>query len=445
MKNKIKILLAWLMAVIVCLSFAACTGPAGRDGADGKDGIDGIDGKNGIDGIDGVDGQNGQDSTITIQDIYNAYLAEYPNTSFADFLKEYFNIEYNDLTGTAVRGIQSAVSIFCLFEKTVKTGVGPNAQTKTEEYSSAGSGVVYRIRGDEVYIITNYHVVYDSDSNGANHIAKEIVLFTYGLEVGGYEITAEFAGGSISKDIAVLKADINDFKGAVRAADLADSYDITLGETVVAVGNPMAHGLAVSSGIVSVESIEISMQALDNANSTVKMRVIRTDAAINKGNSGGGLYNARGQLVGIVNAKIIDTENGVENMGYAIPVNVATGIANAVIDNNSKKCVFEITALPTAFFASYDASQNKVILTEEVTITSVSAGTSAAAAGLKAGDVLVSISINDGEALSLTRYFFLNEFLYTARLGDTIYLQILRGGSEITVEFTPTAADFSPV
>ena len=123
-------------------------------------------------------------------------------------------------------------------------------------------------------------------------------------------------------DVAVLRIDKSDIvktaaeKGTLCAVSFGDSDNVAVGQTAIAIGNPEAEGISVSSGIISVTSEDITMTAVDES-STVTMRVIRTDTAINSGNSGGGLFDTQGKLIGIVNAKM-KTEKA-ENIAYAIP------------------------------------------------------------------------------------------------------------------------------
>lgn len=244
------------------------------------------------------------------------------------------NHSAQDLSGIAVTSdtavatqtaIQSSVSVYTVFNKEV-TVYNPRPTTVTQDVTAAGAGVIYKIQGDDVYIITNYHMVYDQESTAADKLAHTYYVYLYGHEENQDALDASLVGGSMDKDIAILKVTFEDVPDCIVAAGISNK--IILGERVIAIGNPMSQGIAVTSGVVSVISETITMEALNSTNFAkryVDLTVIRTDAAINGGNSGGGLFNIEGKLVGIVVAKTI--ENGIEGMGYVIPVNVAIGEA----------------------------------------------------------------------------------------------------------------------
>ena len=171
--------------------------------------------------------------------------------------------------------------------------------------SSAGSGIIYSIdktKGD-AYIITNQHVVYN---------VKTIDVYLYGMQLSAYAIPATYVGGSVTYDIAVLKIEGSEVlkNSYARAADFADSEQLRVYDRVYAVGNPEGSGLSATEGIISVASENISITGADG--SLLTMRVMRVDAAVNHGNSGGGLYDESGKLVGIVSAKEVSED--IDNM-----------------------------------------------------------------------------------------------------------------------------------
>lgn len=116
-----------------------------------------------------------------------------------------------------------------------------------------------------------------------------------------------------------------------KEVEIANSNEINVGDKAIAIGNSEALGISATSGIVSVDSEYITMLSLDEK-AYVDHRVIRIDTAVNGGNSGGGLFNSNGQLIGIVNAKI--TDDSIENIAFAIPSNVAISIAQNILNNN---------------------------------------------------------------------------------------------------------------
>ena len=389
----------------------------GKDGADGKDGEDGKDGKDGKDGQNGVG--SGEGSTIVIEG----------NGGSASVASS--------------KGLRSAVSIFCTFTSTVQQGGWrPGSSTTEEEFSSAGSGVIYKLdkAAGDAFIITNYHVVYDSSSNTANGISDNISVYLYGSEIQGREMKATYVGGSQYYDIAVLHIDNSEVlkESNAIAADIADSDDIVIGENAIAIGNAQGYGIAASMGVVSVDSEYIDMIAADEK-TEISLRVIRVDTAVNPGNSGGGLYNGLGELIGIVNAKLI--EDNVENIGYAIPSNVAVSIAENIIDycygeENERvmRAMLGITITTTDSESVYDSKKGTLTIKETVTVHEVSEGGLAYGA-IEAGDVLVSAVFN-GRTYEITRQHHVIDMMLDARVGDVVTMNVIRNGVETSVSFT---------
>ena len=183
----------------------------------------------------------------------------------------------DNITYATASGLRSAVSIYCTFETTYG-GTNPwNPTPSTQTYYTTGSGVIYKLESDgSAFIVTNYHVVYDSNSNTDNHISDKIYIYLYGLESEAYAIPATYVGGSANYDIAVLRVDKNDIlldaieTGAATAVTVANSDELTPGMTTIAIGNPSSSdadlgGISVTKGIVSVDSEYITMSAIDNS------------------------------------------------------------------------------------------------------------------------------------------------------------------------------------
>ena len=241
--------------------------------------------------------------------------------------------------------------------------------------TGAGAGVIYQLdkdRGD-AFIITNYHVVHNADSTSSDGIAEELVIFLYGMEYNEYAISAEYVGGSSVYDIAVLRVNNSDVlrSSSAVAATIADSSEVSILQTAIVIGNPEALGLSATVGAINVDSEYIEMEL--STGEKGQMRVMRVDAAVNEGNSGGGLYDKSGNLIGIVNAKIISSS--VDNMGYAIPSNIAIGVAQSIIDycygtsNRSMyKCLIGITLVTDSSSCVYDTETGKVMIRETVAI-----------------------------------------------------------------------------
>ena len=186
------------------------------------------------------------------------------------------------------------------------------------------------------------------------------------------------------------------------------------------------------------------MTAVDES-STVTMRVIRTDTAINSGNSGGGLFDTQGKLIGIVNAKM-KTEKA-ENIAYAIPANLVKAVADNVVyfcSQSSNKTVMRPTLGITLQLQSVSTaldSQGNIVVEEILEAAEVSDG-GAAKGALQAGDAIESVTIR-GVTTKVTKSYHVSEALLYARPGDTVTLDVTRDGETQKVEITLSESSFS--
>lgn len=335
----------------------------------------------------------------------------------------------------ASKALLSSVSIVCKF---TESSWGSSNQT-----ASAGSGVIYKLdkeKGD-AYIITNYHVVYDAYANTSNSISDDISIYLYGKENmtndgKTYAIPAVFVGGSMNYDIAVLKVTDSTLlmESNARACDVYDSDEVTILETAIAIGNPQAEGISATIGCINVDSEEIfiSFDNKDGSSTTVKFRVLRTDAAVNSGNSGGGLFNDNGELMGIVCAR--DPDSKVVNVSYAIPSNVATAIADNAIyysDGTVKRCLLGVTVGVSEYSTFYDTETGKVHKIEEVIVSEISS-TSGVRGLIYVGDIINSITV-DGVEHEVTRIHHVVDSMLYARVGSSVTINITRNGTEMNV------------
>ena len=344
----------------------------------------------------------------------------------------------------ASKTVLSVVSVYTKFR--VRTG--GYFQTETEETYS-GAGVIYKLDKDkgDAYVITNYHVVYNYYSKTENKISDDISLYLYGLEATKYAIKAEYVGGSPHYDLAVLKVTNSSTlrESPAVAATVADSDKVTILEKAIAVGNPEGTGISATVGYVNVDSEEIYIKMIiGDEYHTIPLRVMRIDTAVNGGNSGGGLFNGNGDLIGIVNAKSADT--GIENIGYAIPSNVATAVADNIIDycdvsgeyykegnQNVLRSIVGITPNVTELNVEYDTETGKIVKSEKVVVSAVEEG-KLASGKLEASDVINSITI-DGTEYKVTRKFHVFDRMLKVRIGSTVVFNITRNGVEQNVEF----------
>ena len=429
------------------------------DSLKGTNGKDGVDGKNGTNGIDGTDGKDGA-TYFTIAEYYDAAVKAGYDKDILTFIKESVGANVKSEQAVVAKNLLSSVAITCVHEVT-STDIFGNS--KTQSATAGGSGVIYKLdktKGD-AYVITNFHVVYESTSNAADKISTDIGVYLYASYTGEQKIPATYVGGSMNYDIAVLKIEGSEIlkNSSAEAAEFADSNEVAVGQTAIAVGNAKGSGISVTSGIVSVDSENLTMTGADDE-TTVKFRVMRVDCAINTGNSGGGLFDADGKLIGIVNAKMITTD--VENIGYAIPSNIVEYIAENVIYNASqgysgvKKALLGITVISNEPRAVYDAENGKTVI--EGAIIEESA---LAYGKLFAGDVIKSVAFDRqsdgtdgyGEEIAVTRSYQVVDLMLTVRPGDKIKITVLRPYTEgetttykqIEAEITVTEESVSEV
>ena len=290
-------------------------------------------------------------------------------------------------------GTDEYVSVYrAVADKCLKSVVVIKVTTATA--SGAGSGVIYDPNG---YIVTNYHV--------ANDTCKTISVQLY----DGSTYEGQYIYGDELADLAVIK--IN--KTGCDYATFGDSSKMMYGDAVVAIGNPLGYGLSVTTGVVSRPSEFVTI-----GNTT--MTLLRTDAAVNKGNSGGGLFNLNGELIGIVNAKI--AANTVDNVGYAIPsVTVVESINDlnnyGYITGRARLGITVNEQIVQSFWNSYIMIQ----------ITEIDPDGSAASSGLQVGDI-----IGQCNGISVDSYSTLSQQLTKYSIGDTITLTIYRPTIELT-------------
>lgn len=342
----------------------------------------------------------------------SAYQVAVENGFQGSFLKEYLSADINEDNNTdaIAHNLMSSVKIYSAFGNTVRVGGGPLATTKTTYAIAQGSGVIYDLNRDagNAIIITNYHVVYDYESD--NGVADSIDLYLYG-GLDGYSVTRNYSG-----------------------------------EKVFAVGNAEGEGISVTSGAISVDSEYITIQSIlgetDSSGNLkeISYRVMRTDAAINSGNSGGGLYDAQGKLIGITNAKQMDTPNkdgsihSVDNMGYALPITQVVGVVENVLANGGtvKRATLGVT-VQTVDSKSV-LSGGKAVIVETVSVSEITKG-SLAASAFKVNDIVKSVTIGD-TTTEILRNYQIRDLLLNVRKGDTVTVTVERGGEEKALSLT---------
>ena len=374
--------------------------------------LKGEDGEKGLDGEDGTDGANGVDGKTTI----------------------YFESEAELTQSVFSKAILSAVKISVTHEE---NDIFLGQIIGTKETSFGGSGVIYSLdkESGDAYVITNFHVVYYKKGLTENKIAPIIKLNIYGMEYTDYDINAEYVGGSMTYDIAVLKISGSDILKQSNAVAVSLSENTVYpGMTAIAVGNPMGSGLAVTSGIVSADSDTVDLTAPDGV-TALSLRAIRVDTAINGGNSGGGLFDKDGNLIGIVNAKIEQME--IDNVGYAIPLSIAIGVTDNILthcegveNEEIKVCVLGIETSIFSSEAELNTQTNQISVVQKINVKTISES-SVVNGILLVDDILDAIIINSVN-YEITRYFTLKDLMLTVRVGDSIQFVITRTEQQIT-------------
>lgn len=339
-------------------------------------------------------------------------------------LKEIFskNVKYvteKEVTVTD-KGISDAVSK--LYDASVIVEVG----TSEDKLSGWGSGFVYKTDDKYGYIFTNHHVV-----DGAKSI--KIILSNE------TEVTGELVGSDEYADVAVVKIPKDK---VIAVAEIGKSEDVLVGDTIFAIGTPVSleYSFTVTRGILSGKNRMVEMSSSSKksyygqSGDSWYMNLLQIDASINSGNSGGPLANSNGEVIGITNSKLSSsTLSGasIENMGFAIPIEDALSVAE-YLENNGKvtRPVLGVT-MTSVEGAEYNGVKISDNITSGAVITDVSSGSTADAAKLKKGDVIIKL-----DDYKIKDYKYLKYYLYRYRVGDKVKITYIRDGKEKTVEVT---------
>ncbi len=298
---------------------------------------------------------------------------------------------------------EGGLSLQQIYEKTIDSVVSIVCTYQTG--TSTGTGIIL---SEDGYIATNTHVV-------ENAPRIQVLLHD------GREFNAILIGADVASDLAVLRIEAD----ALQPAQLGDSSVLRVGDSVVAIGDPLGIGLrgTMTDGIVSAINRNLDIDGRT-------MHLIQTNAALNSGNSGGPLINCYGQVVGINTMKMGDTMNleGVEGLGFAIPSTTVQEIVNQLISQGyvSGRPTLGITGEPISTFYLFYYR-----LPEGLHIIDVSAGSSAEAAGIQQGDILISL-----DGVRITTPEALETQLYQYAPGDTVQLLIYRAGMQYLLTLT---------
>lgn len=419
-------------------------------------------------GLDGADGKDGKNATAYEYYELAKTIPGNENMTVDEFLREYLNYtpaELENAFGLQARinqSLLSAVSIAAQF--TVGGKFGASSVT------SMGSGVIVELdkAAGDAYVLTNCHVIYNDNANKI--YSDRVNLYLYGQDedynAKDCQIKAEVIGASITYDVALLKVTGSDLLKSeschARAAEFADGDDVYIGEDVYAIGNAEGYGMSATRGIVTKDREVISLNISDkyeNSDSYVRdYTVVRTDAAINEGNSGGALFNGEGKIAALINSK---ASSDVEAMGFAIPGSVLKRLfplmkesyeekgfnanrptlsrAHFIVptdytkaqQQNNPSAVSENVEISSVYSPAYwNAEHNRTEIREKVKMEKT-------VYGLETGDFIKHIKITDGDRViedrDVTRMYHLQDALLSARKGRTITLTVSRAGADVEI------------
>ena len=371
-----------------------------------------------------------------------------------------------------------------------------------ENYSNDPNYVVYAecVQTFGGYNVNGYFLAedYKKTDDGINKLSEEngiskhfligtddqyYGIYLYGYQEAEYKLNATFVGGSADNDIAVLKIERENISqelasiffdsGYYNEVTVGDSTDLVGGEQVIAVGNPLiptekteqgfidALVLSSTTGVVSAISNTTAFESIIDSTKTVNMRLIRVDAAINSGNSGGGLYDLYGKLVGIVNSKM--ASSSYDNVGYAIPVNVAVGIADQVIKqceginpSSTNTRIKRLESQGLGFDVENGSSKSKLItnsngekewqVSYNLLVKNLETDSVGHLAGLQNDDIIMEVSF-DGNTYGAEQFFntdyeFRDLLLKVNLTTNKIIFKVSRGGEVQTIEVLFATGNF---
>ncbi len=320
--------------------------------------------------------------------------------------------EQNNITGTSSGTSSPVADVVSRISPTVVeiTTEVMTTGSRLQQYitTGAGSGVIITQDG---FIVTNNHVI-----NGASKIT--VTLYN------GEKHDATLIGTDSKTDLAVLKIDVSGLTPAV----FGDSDSLLVGEDAIVIGNPLGQlGGTVTNGIISAKSRDVTIDG-------ETMNLLQTNAAVNPGNSGGGLFDNKGNLIGIVNAK--SSGSDVEGLGFAIPINTARIVIEDLITKGY------VSGRPSMGVMLLDILDFQTAMRYQVNrlgtyVSEVTEGSGAEKAGLRTGDYILS-----AEGKEIASSTDLKEIIDGHNVGDTVNLTILRGGS--VVELPVVLGEYSP-
>lgn len=278
---------------------------------------------------------------------------------------------------------------------------GPGFNNNSQYVEGAGSGIIISNSNSEILILTNNHVIDDSEELTVKFIDDS-------------EADATVKGVSVSKDIAVISVKVKNLKSdtlsKIKVATLGSSDELKVGNGIIAIGNALGYGQSVTTGVVSALNREVESDSYKN-------KMIQIDAAINGGNSGGALLNSKGEVVGINSAKYSSSGSSssasIEGMGFAIPISDVKNIITDLMNGDSSNS--DIT-LGIEGYMTDDLNEN-ISLPNGFYVSSIKSGSYASKSNLKVGYIITKIDDKDVNDVS-----DITSVLANKKKGDTISL-----------------------
>ena len=429
----------WLFVILLAptlIFLSACKNGLSAYDLAVKNGFQGTE-QQWLESLKGTDGKDAEN--INSYDLYlDAVEHENYTGSYLDFLKECLTITSDTTSIVANKCVASVVSVDAY-----------NGNTSSNPVTA--SGVIFNLDDNgNAFILTNYHATYcETNSNKAYN---NYDLYLYGQDFSKV-IKGAYIGGSSTYDISVLKVTESEIlkNSNAQAIDLSTTSP-KLGTSVLAIGNSHGDGISITKGVVSRDSEQVNFSV---AGSTFLRRVIRHDAYITSGNSGGGLFDMNGDFIGLTNG-------GAKNdcsINYAIPASIVKAVAENIIKNydgtNIQKlnvCRLGLKTSITDSSSTYNTQTGYVDIVDTVKISEITENSVAQTNGvLKVNDIFKSITLNPNttkeKSITIQRSFEINDFLMLASQNDTIKIVVLRKGenntySEVTATITLSQMEF---
>lgn len=314
----------------------------------------------------------------------------------------------SDVSDVVEEVMPSIVSITSMSVEEVQGFFGGTYQKKS---AGAGTGIIIGENDSELLIVTNNHVVENSDTLTVTFIDET-------------SVEANIKGADADYDVAVIAVPAGSIQpetlGALKVATLGDSTKLKVGEPAIAIGNALGYGQSVTTGVIS--ALDRSVAATDSrTGQTIEnsVNLIQTDAAINEGNSGGALVNVNGEVVGINSAKLIG--DNVEGIGYAIPISDVSDLIRGLMNQETKEKVDEDNRgmIGIIGISVSDAFSQQIDLPAGVYVTEVTEGGGADKAGMTKGCIITAINGSSVDSMDA-----LQEQLQYYAKGETVTLTI---------------------